>query len=57
MRAEMLRLTPFVEPLSIGEVFLDLGGTNRLHVARPSQLRAALARRVEDMLAITVSIA
>jgi DNA polymerase-4 len=37
VRAEMLRLTPFVEPLSIDEVFIDLGGTNRLHVAaRPS---------------------
>jgi DNA polymerase IV len=56
VRAEMLRLTPLVEPLSIDEAFLDLGGAQALHGACPAQLLAALARRVEDMLAITVSI-
>jgi len=54
--AEMLRLTPLVEPVSIDETFLDLGGTEKLHGAYPAQLLAALARRIEDRLAITVSI-
>ena len=52
----MLRLTPLVEPLSIDEAFLDLGGTKELHGACPSQLLAALALRVEGALGITVSI-
>jgi len=56
VRAEMLRLTPLVEPVSIDEAFLDLGGTEKLHGAYPAQLLAALARRIEDRLAITVSI-
>ena len=56
VRAEMLRLTPLVEPLSIDEAFLDLGGTQELHGACPSQLLAALALRVEAELGITVSI-
>jgi DNA polymerase-4 len=56
VRAEMLRLTPLVEPLSIDEAFLDLGGTRELHGACPSQLGAALALRVEAELGITVSI-
>ncbi len=56
VRAEMQRLTPLVEPLSIDEAFLDLGGTARLHGAAPAQLLAALARRVEHTLGITASI-
>jgi DNA polymerase-4 len=56
VRAEMQRLTPLVEPLSIDEAFLDLSGTAALHGAAPAQLLAALARRVEDSLGITVSI-
>jgi DNA polymerase-4 len=56
VRAEMLRLTPLVEPVSIDEAFLDLGGTEKLHGACPAHLLAALARRIEDRLAITVSI-
>jgi DNA polymerase-4 len=56
VRAEMMRLTPLVEPLSIDEAFLDLSGTQDLHGAFPAQLLATLARRVEDALAITVSI-
>ena len=56
MRAEMLRLTPLVEPLSIDEAFLDLGGTKELNGACPSQLLAALALRVEGEPGITVSI-
>jgi DNA polymerase-4 len=56
VRAEMRRLTPLVEPLSIDEAFLDLGGTERLHGAFPAQLLAHLAGRVESELAITISI-
>jgi len=56
VRAEMRRLTPLVEPLSIDEAFLDLGGTEALHSACPAQLLAGLAKRVEIALGITVSI-
>jgi DNA polymerase-4 len=56
VRAEMRRLTPLVEPLSIDEAFLDLSGTERLHGACPAQLLAGLAKRVETALGITVSI-
>ena len=56
VRAEMRRLTPSVEPLSIDEAFLDLGGTQTLHGACPAQLLAALAKRVETAFGITVSI-
>jgi len=56
VRAEMQRLTPLIEPLSIDEAFLDLGGTQMLHGVCPAQLLAALAKRVETALDITVSI-
>ena len=56
IRAMMLNLTPLVEPLSIDEAFMDLAGTVSLHHASPAQSLAALARRVEKELAITVSI-
>src|SRR6202035_1239450 len=56
VRAEMRRLTPLVEPLSIDEAFLDLSGTAGLHGAAPAQLLAGLTRRVEDAFGITASI-
>src|SRR5580692_12297860 len=56
VRAEMRRLTPLVEPLSIDEAFLNLGGTGTLHEACPAQLLAGLAKRVETAHGITVSI-
>ena len=56
VRATMLDLTPLVEPLSIDEAFMDLSGTESLHRASPAGTLAALARRVEDELSITVSI-
>jgi DNA polymerase IV len=56
VRAEMRQLTPLVEPLSIDEAFLDLSGTAELHGAVPAQLLAALARRIEATLGVTVSI-
>jgi DNA polymerase IV len=56
VRAEMRELTPLVEPVSIDEAFLDLGGTEALHRAAPAQSLAGLARRVEASLGITLSI-
>jgi DNA polymerase-4 len=54
---EMMRtVTPLVEPLSIDEAFLDLGGTERLHHAPPALTLARLARRIEDEVGLTVSI-
>ena len=55
MRAEMLQLTPRradIDRRSLSRPW----GTNRLHVACPAQLLAALARRVEATLAISVLI-
>ena len=56
VRAMMLGCTPLVEPLSIDEAFMDLSGTQSLHRASAAETLAALARRVEDALSITVSI-
>lgn len=51
-----LETTPLVEPLSLDEAFLDLSGTERLHKHTPAQTLAALAKRIEDELQITVSV-
>lgn len=56
VRAMMLELTPLVEPLSIDEAFLDLGGTERLHGASPAVTLARFAARVEREIGITVSV-
>ena len=56
VRAMMQALTPLVEPLSIDEAFMDLAGTEALHRGSPAATLAALARRVEEELSITVSI-
>ena len=56
IRGLMDALTPVVEPLSLDEAFLDLGGTQRLHHAPPAVLLARLARRIEMELGVTVSI-
>ena len=55
-RAMMLKLTPLVEPLSIDEAYMDLGGTEALHEASPAVLLVQLAREVEDVLGITISV-
>jgi len=56
IRDRMLAATPIVEPLSVDEAFLDLGGTERLHHGPPALTLARLARRIEDELGLTVSI-
>ncbi|MBO9123575.1 MULTISPECIES: DNA polymerase IV [unclassified Rhizobium] len=56
VRAMMQELTPLVQPLSIDEAFLELGGTERLHNDPPARTLAKFARRVEKEIGITVSI-
>jgi len=56
IRALMETLTPLVEPLSLDEAYLDLGGTAALHRAAPAELLARLATRVEQEVGVTVSI-
>lgn len=55
-RTMMLKLTPLVEPLSIDEAYMNLGGTEALHETSPAVLLVQLAREVEDTLGITVSV-
>ncbi|MDM9619692.1 DNA polymerase IV [Rhizobium sp. S96] len=56
VRAMMQDLTPLVQPLSIDEAFLELGGTQRLHHDPPARTLAKFARRVEKEIGITVSV-
>jgi len=56
VRAMMQELTPLVQPLSIDEAFLELGGTERLHNDPPARTLAKFALRVEKEIGITVSI-
>ena len=56
VRRAMQALTPLVEPLSIDEAFLDLGGTQRVHGMIPAKVLARFARKVEGDIGITVSV-
>ncbi|WP_417520204.1 DNA polymerase IV [Minwuia sp.] len=56
IRALMLDLTPMVEPLSIDEAFLDLGGTQKVHRSSPATSLARLAKRIQDEIGVTISI-
>src|SRR5712672_831169 len=56
VRRAMQALTPLVEPLSIDEAFLDLGGTQRVHGMIPAKVLARFAREVERSIGITVSV-
>ncbi|MCC7048568.1 MAG: DNA polymerase IV [Alphaproteobacteria bacterium] len=56
VRALMRAATPLVEPLSIDEAFLDLTGTEAVHGGSAARTLAALARRIERDLGVTVSI-
>ena len=56
IRAMMDALTPDVEPLSLDEAFMDLGGTARLHGHPPAVMLARLVKRMKDELGVTGSI-
>jgi DNA polymerase-4 len=56
VRAFMDRLTPLVEPLSIDEAFLDLGGTRALHKASAAEVLAKFSRDVEEQVGVTISV-
>jgi DNA polymerase-4 len=56
IRNLMEKLTPSVEPLSLDEAFLDLGGTATLHGAPPAVMLAGLVRQMETDLGLTGSI-
>jgi DNA polymerase-4 len=56
VRALMRDLTPLVEPLSLDEAYLDLSGTERLHGRSAAKSTAALSKRIEDEIGITVSV-
>ena len=56
VRQAMQALTPLVEPLSIDEAFLDLGGTQRVHGMIPAKVLARFANEVERNIGITVSV-
>lgn len=56
VRERMRALTPLVEAVSIDEAYLDLSGTQSLLGGPPAASLAALARRIEAEVGITVSI-
>ena len=56
IRKRMLALTPLVQPLSIDEAFLDLGGTQALHGCAPAEALVRLQNEIREEIGITVSI-
>jgi DNA polymerase-4 len=56
VRHAMQALTPLVEPLSIDEAFLDLGGTQRVHGMIPAKVLARFAQTIEREIGVTVSV-
>jgi len=56
VRDLMESATPLVEPLSIDEAFLDLGGTARLHGRSPAETLLAIQRAINRDIGITVSV-
>ncbi len=56
IRTLMEEVTPLVQPLSIDEAFLDLGDSTARHGTSPAHAAAALARRIEHRVGVTVSV-
>lgn len=56
IRTLMEGLTPLVEPLSIDEAFLDLGGTEKVHALPPAKALARLQNRIAQEIGVTISI-
>lgn len=56
IRAMMEEMTPAIEPLSLDEAFMDLGGTARLHGVPPAVMLARLIKRMRDELGLSGSI-
>ena len=56
IRLMMEEMTPAIEPLSLDEAFMDLGGTARLHGAPPAVMLARLIKRMHDELGLSGSI-
>ncbi|MEX2453907.1 MAG: DNA polymerase IV [Rhodospirillaceae bacterium] len=56
IRDMMRDVTPMVEPISIDEAFLDMGGTERLHRGIPARTLARLVADIRARHGITVSI-
>lgn len=56
IRELMIALTPQVEPLSIDEAFLDLGGTQRLHGRSPAQSLIILQSQISQEIGVSVSV-
>ncbi|HRW29396.1 MAG TPA: DNA polymerase IV, partial [Emcibacteraceae bacterium] len=49
-------LTPAIEPISIDEAFLDLGGTEKLHGLSAAKLLSKTASKIANDIGITVSV-
>jgi DNA polymerase-4 len=56
VREKMLSYTPSVQPISIDEAFLDLGGTEKLHSSSPAKTLAKLIAEIEKDIGITASV-
>ena len=56
IRSFMQELTPLVEPLSLDEAYMDLSGTEKMQGRTPARTMAALSRRIEKEIGISVSI-
>jgi DNA polymerase-4 len=56
VRELMLDTTPLVQPLSVDEAFLDFTDPEQRQGVAPASILAALARRIERELGVTVSI-
>ena len=49
-------LSPFVEPLSIDEAFIDMSGTEKIHGTFPALAIAKAVQEIEKSIGITVSV-